>query len=227
MKEPLNSYDFHPFLGGNSPLATLMGGSLLILASSRFSFALVCAGSLLWVYCLTALAVFAFRPILPIKGRPGLFVFLSAIIGSFYLLILSFLSPLLVLNTFFFLILSPVCCISSGLLEWIGLGEPADGAAPQNSEFPEIEAVLIRSFSESAALGILILALSLIREPIGFAVLSFPGGAQGIVTLFSAEEGGFFPVFIAASSAGALMFLGYGIALFRRFRGQYFRQEEH
>jgi hypothetical protein len=82
--------------------------------------------------------------------------------------------------------------------------------------------VLARSFSEAAALGVLIIGLSLIREPIGFAVLSFPGGAQGIMTPFSAVREGFFPIRIAASSAGALILLGDGIALFRRFRDQYF-----
>jgi hypothetical protein len=248
------SYDTHPFWGGHSPLSSLAGGSLLILASNRFSFALVCAGSLLWVYCLTALVVFTARPILPQKGRQGLFVFLSALIGSLYLLLLWFMSPLLVLNTFFFLILSPVCFIASGLLERIWPGDlarsvPADreevtdrGSPPgyrkgaqrgipdtriSGGSFavhsPGIEEVLARSFSEAATLGILILALSLIREPIGFAVFSFPGGVQGIVTLFSAEEEGFFPVHIVAASAGALMLLGYGIALFKQLRGQYSR----
>jgi hypothetical protein len=212
-------FDSHAFWGVQSPLSTLAGGSLLILASSRFSFALVCTGSLLWVYCLTALVVFAAYPVLPYKGRRGLFVLLSALIGSFYLLLLSFLSPLLVLNTFFFLILSPVCFISSGFLERM---LPDDG-----SKRPAIKDVLIRSFSGAAILGVLILGLSLIREPIGFAALSFPGGAQGIVTPFSAVDEGFFPLRIVASSAGALILLGYGIALFRRLRDQYFHGEEH
>ncbi|GHV52494.1 hypothetical protein AGMMS49579_09860 [Spirochaetia bacterium] len=204
------SFDSHPLWGTHSPLSTLVGGGILILSSSRFSFALVSAGSLLWVYCLTALVIYAARPIFPKNGRQGLYVFLSAIIGSLYLLLLWFISPLLVLDTFFFLILSPVCLIASGLLERLGL--------ENNSEPPEIEAVLARSFFEAAALGVLSLALALIREPIGFAGLSFPGGAQGIVTLFSPEEEGFFPVRIVAASAGALMLLGYGIALFWRIR---------
>ncbi|GHT70420.1 hypothetical protein FACS1894110_21970 [Spirochaetia bacterium] len=207
MKQPFDSY---PLWGAHSPLSTLAGGGILILSSSRFSFALVSAGSLLWVYCLTALVIYAARPIFPQNGRQGLYVFLSAIIGSLYLLLLWFISPLLVLDTFFFLILSPVCFIASGLLERLGL--------ENYSEPPKIEAVLARSFSEAAALGVLSLALALIREPIGFAVLSFPGGAQGIVTLFAAEEEGFFPVRIVAASAGALVLLGYGIALFRRIR---------
>ncbi|GHV02448.1 hypothetical protein FACS189485_02840 [Spirochaetia bacterium] len=216
MKVP---FDSHSFWGAQSPLSTMVGGSLLILASSRFSFALVAAVSLLWVYCLTVLVIFAARSILPQKGMPGLFVFLSAIIGSLYLLLLSFFSPLLVLDTFFFLILSPVCLIASGLLERIW---PENGSAKLN-----LETVLVSSFSEAAVLGLLILALSLVREPIGFAELSLPGGAQGIAAFFSPEEEGFFPVRIAASSAGALILLGYGITLFKRLRGQYLHGEEH
>ncbi|GHU94620.1 hypothetical protein FACS189479_07590 [Spirochaetia bacterium] len=215
MKVP---FDAHLFWGAHSPLSTLAGGSLLILASSRFSFALVCVGSLLWVYCLTVLAIFAARPILPKRGKQGILVFLSTIIGSFYLFFLWFMSPLLVLDTFFFLILSPVCFIASGLMERIW---------PSDSGEMDIKEVLVRSFSEAAALGVLILALSLIREPIGFAVLSFPEGARGIAAFFGAEEEGFFPVRIATSSAGALILLGYGIALFKRLREQYFHKEEY
>jgi hypothetical protein len=219
MKMPFNS---HPLWGALSPFSTLVGGGLLILSSSRFSFALVSAGSLLWVYCLTALVIFAARPLLPQKGRQGLFVFLSAIMGSLYLFVLWFISPLLVLDTLFFLILSPVCCIASGFLERIWPEELSAGAADTGSAAYSgesgLEGVLACSFSEAAILGLLILALSLIREPIGFGVFSFPGGAQGIVTLFGAEEEGFFPVRIVAASAGALILLGYGIALFRRIR---------
>jgi hypothetical protein len=220
-------YDSHPFWGGHSPLSTLAGGSLLILASSRFSFALVSAGSLFWVYCLSSLAIFAARPILPQKGKQWVFIFLSAIIGSLYLLILWFLSPILVLNTFFFLILSPVCCIASGLFDRIWSASAGQGDAPVAPTYsPDIGAVLFRSFTEAWVLAALILALSLVREPIGFASLSFPGGVQGIVTLFSAETDGFFPIRIAVSSAGALILLGYGIALYKQFRGKYTHEEK-
>ncbi|GHV92352.1 hypothetical protein AGMMS50268_28550 [Spirochaetia bacterium] len=218
-------YDAHPFWGSASPLAALSGGCLLILASSRLSFALINAGSLIWVYCLTSLTIFAARPILPQKGKQWVFIFLSAIIGSLYLLILWFVSPLLVLDTFFFLILSPVCCIASGLFErmWPVLEGPRGSTRFPS---PEIAEVFSRSFTEAWILAALILALSLIREPIGFASLSFPGGVHGIVTLFSAKNEGFFPIRLAASSAGALILMGYGIALYKRLRWQYVHEGE-
>ncbi len=61
-------------------------------------------------------------------------------------------------------------------------------------------------------------AFALIREPLGFLSLSLPGGAQGIILLFSFEKEAFLPIHVIASSSGALLLLGYGIGLYRYFR---------
>ncbi|GHU50599.1 hypothetical protein FACS1894200_10150 [Spirochaetia bacterium] len=69
-------------------------------------------------------------------------------------------------------------------------------------------------FQEAGIIALLMLALSLIREPIGFAALSFPGGATGIIELFSASEADFFPVQVFTASAGAFLLIGLGIVIY-------------
>jgi hypothetical protein len=108
------------------------------------------------------------------------------------------------MGTGFFLFLVPPCCVGSGVFKRL---ESLDQAG-----------ALSRSLLESLVPGGLIVALSLIREPLGMGSVSFPGGVQGIVEISGGEYGGFFPVRIFAVSGGGLLILGYGIALFRYFR---------
>jgi hypothetical protein len=82
----------------------------------------------------------------------------------------------------------------------------------------EIEDALFKVVSEAMSTGILIAALALIREPLGFGSLSLPGGSGGIVRFFVSGESAYFPIRIFASSAGALILLGYGITFFNRLR---------
>jgi UDP-N-acetylmuramyl pentapeptide phosphotransferase/UDP-N-acetylglucosamine-1-phosphate transferase len=199
----MNSYRTHPFWGFHSPLATLSGGSLLVLASVRFSFALVCAFALLWVYVLTGLALRI--PFLPRRGRRGIVPFLASFAGGLYILLLFLVSPLLAMDTLFFLILCPLCCISSGF--------------PDRLEKLDAGETLVQSYTEALVLSALILGLALIREPLGYGCLSAPGIQRGIVNFIEFPQDTPLPVRVIAASSGALFLLGYGIALFRRFRG--------
>jgi Na+-transporting NADH:ubiquinone oxidoreductase subunit NqrD len=174
------------------------------MGSRRLAFALVVCGALVWVYGLTALCAYFFKPLFPKKGGAVVLIFLSAFMGSLYLLLLSFVSPLLVMETSFLILLTPLCCIGSGI-----------GSRPVS---PDPGDALFRVLQDALALGGVILALALIREPIGFASLSLPGGSRGVIEVFSAEGGDFFPVRIVSLSAGAFFLLGYGVALFHRFR---------
>jgi hypothetical protein len=197
---------FHLFWGSFSPLASLTGGGLLIMASSRLAFALVCAGGLLWVYALSALAAFPCRRILPRRGKTLALVFLSSFIGLLYLLALWFAGPVLAMENFFILSLIPLTCAGSGLFDRIE-SRPLDGA-------------LSRALGEAAVLGGLIVAFSLIREPLGYLSLSLPGGPLGIRMVFSVEAESFLPLRLIAGSAGALLLLGFGVGLYRYFREQ-------
>lgn len=200
-------FDSHLFWGSYSPLSSLAGAALIVLASARFSFALICTGALIWVYGLTALVYSGGRSIMPTRGRMIILLFLSAFISGIFMLFVGLLNPLLILGTGFFLVLIPPACLGSAFYE--------------NSDSMELIEVFSRSLLEAMVLGGIILALALVREPLGMGTLSFPGGAQGIVELFGSQDTeNFVLVRFLSVSAGAFLLLGYGIAVFRYFGGQ-------
>jgi hypothetical protein len=181
------------------------------MASIRVAFALVTLGALLWVYCGAALIARAARGFFPERGRGIVLVFLASLLGSLYLLFLALVNPLLAMECALLVSLVPAALISSSLI-------------PRGANL-DMRDTAIQAGQEALILGVLILALSLIREPIGFGSLSVPGGARGMVELFHGAAA-FFPIRIISSSAGAFLLLGYGIALFRRFKNRITREEE-
>jgi hypothetical protein len=201
MKE---AYNNHLFWGFHAPLVSLTNTVFLIIASVRTANALIAVGALLWVYGMTIIGIRLGKPIFPQKGQKILYVFLSALFGSFYLMILNFLNPLFALECTLFIVLSPAACIGS---EIIG-----------RTESMEPEDALARALLEALVLGALALALALIREPLGFGSLSIPGGTFGIIELFNYDTGGSVSLRIISSSAGALVLLGYGVAFFQFYR---------
>lgn len=205
----------HVFWGKHAPLSALTGAGLLIMASSRLAYAVFSAGGLLWVFGLTALGFFSAQKILPVKGKPIILLFIASLASSMYLVLMSILNPLLVAETWFFLAFIPPYCIGSGLFE-----------LPDIQDLGEL---LPRAWLEAACLGLIIIAVSLIREPLGSGSLSFPGGTWGFMELVvSGEEGeGFFPISLLSVSAGGFIVLGFCIAVFRYFLSQKPMEEDN
>ena len=200
-------FESHLFWGPQSPLSAFAGMGLIVMASTRFAYALICVGGLIWVYGFSALVFSGARKILPVRGRMVILLFLSAFLCGIFMILMGLINPLLILGTAFFLLLIPPCCLGTGLFEASG------------SEYP-VE-VFSRALSEAIVLSCVILALALIREPLGMGTLSFPGGSQGLVELFnSGEEDAFILARFLSVSAGGLLLLGYVTALFRYFREQ-------
>jgi len=200
--------DSHVFWGLKSPLSALTGAGLLIMASGRFAFAIVCACTLVWVYVLTALVFCMAQPIMPSRGRKVILLFLSSFFCGLFILLVGLLNPLLVLSTTFFLILIPAFCLGTGFFESI--------------EATDIFDTVFRALLEAVALAGLILAIALIREPLGMGTLSIPSATYGITELFSSEETNtIIPAQIFSVSSGGLLLLGYGTAMYRYFRENY------
>jgi len=177
------------------------------MASSRFSFAILCAAALLWVYSLTSLAFAGARKIMPIRGKGVILLFLSAFFCGLFMLLAGMLNPLLILGAGFFLVLVPACCLGSGFFK-----------AAESSPLSE---VFLRSLCEAGVLAGIILAVALIREPLGMGTLSVPWGILGVTELFDLyNEDSILPVRFFAVSAGGLLLLGYCTALFRYFRAR-------
>jgi Na+-translocating ferredoxin:NAD+ oxidoreductase RnfE subunit len=208
------NYAVRLFWGANAPLSTLTSAGLMIIATSRLAFALGAAGALVWVYTLTALVLGFAKPILPKRGIPVLQIFLAAFWGSLYMLILSCVNPYLAMETTF---VSLLCSLS-----WVGSGicRRIEGLARRES--------ILKALLEALALGGVLLALGLIREPLGFGSLTLPGGPQGLLVLFALGHSGsaaYFPARIIAGASGGLLLLGYALILFSRFKRRFVQEE--
>jgi len=206
-----NPSQSHLFWGSASPLAALSGCGLLIMASVRFSYAVIVSVSLLWVCCLSVVVFRAAVRIFPRRGVVVCQTFLASLMTGIFLLLMWILCPVITLEVFFIVSLVPVFCVSSGIFQRVDSFDPFDA--------------LYRAWGESAVLCGLILAFALIREPLGLLSLSLPGGARGIVFLFSAQSESLFPIRIIAASSGALILLGYGVGLYRHYRKIYAPKE--
>ncbi|MDR1324471.1 MAG: hypothetical protein LBK00_00360 [Treponema sp.] len=194
-----------------SPLVTLAGFGLLIMASSRLAFALITLGALVWVYGLSLPLAFITQKVFPQKGKTIVFLFLTSFVASIFLFLLFLISPLFAMRTQYLIILIPVVCVGSNLLK----------------SFQKMlrKEVCTRALFEAFGLGLLIVAFALVREPFGYMTLSLPGGTWGIIEL-GYDWNFIIPMRIVSSSAGALILLGYAIALFQSIRKKHLRTKE-
>jgi uncharacterized membrane protein len=214
----------HSFWGSLSPLGGLSGVGLLVMASARLSWAVMIAGSLFWVYGLTAFT-FAFLyseispKIFPEKGRKHIFTCIASFFGSIYLLLLWLLCPLAAFEVFFLLLIVPLFCASSGVFEQIVL-------LSENNNI-DITVHVSDAVSKAAVLACLTIVFSIVREPLSYCSLSLPGTAYGMITIMYFKSNSFFPIGIFAASSGALMLLGYIICLYQygknAFTGSYLK----
>jgi hypothetical protein len=174
------------------------------MASCRLAYAILCAGALLWIYGISILAFFPSRRFFPRRGVRLVLAVFCSVSGGLYLLLLWFINPLMGMEMFFIVNFSSLVCAGSGIFERVKAMDPGE-AVP-------------RALSEAAVLALLIVALALIREPLGYLSLSLPGGRRGIMLLFSSGAETLLPIRIFASSSGALLLLGYGTGLYRFFK---------
>jgi hypothetical protein len=207
----------HSFWGSLSPLGGLTGAGLLIMASGRLSWAIIAAGCLFWVYGFTAftfasLSSAKIKKILPANGMIILFTCLAVFFSSVYLLLLWLLCPFAALETFMILLLIPLFCANSGFVHEMQL----------RSETGHVDIFdnVSDALSQAASLAGLVIAFSIIREPLSYCTLSFPGTYQGMITIMYFKSGMFFPVGIFSASAGALLLLGYLICLYQNWKGK-------
>jgi hypothetical protein len=206
-----NSLPLRVFSNDISLSACLSGSALLIMASDRLAHAVTAAFALVWVYALSALAAHSGARFLPRRGRTAALVFLTSFFAGCFLLMLWLFSPLCALETFFVVSIIPMFCVFSQIFSRL--------------ETFRLKDALSSAVSESLILGALVVIFALVREPIGYSSLSLPGGARGIVLLFSFDTESFFPVCLIAIPSGALLLLGYLLGLYRYFKVKNVPQE--
>jgi hypothetical protein len=196
---PVTPKRFFSFL--RRPLVLLSGSGLLIIASRKTAFALVTTGALLWVYLISVAIFYAAKKLLPLHNKNIVAVFLTGLVSSLYLLLLFLTNPYMGMSLSLIVLLLPVLTINSSICtRFLNL---------------DIQSALLRALSEALFWGTLVTALALIREPAGNMTLSLPGGDAGIIEL--GLPGSAYAMRIMTVSAGALMLLGYGIVIIRRF----------
>ncbi|MCL2066110.1 MAG: hypothetical protein FWG99_01435 [Treponema sp.] len=213
----------HPFWGSISPLSGLSGIGLLIMGSGRLAWAMIIAASLLWVYTLSVLvSVFlasnTFKKIVSREGETTVYTCIACFFSALFILLFFLLCPLAALEIFFLLSLVPLYCVGSGVFQRV------IPAGEDNS--PDPGDAVFNAAAEAAVLAVLLIIISIIREPISYCSLTLPGSYQGIITIFTFNEGLFFPIRIFASSGGSLLLLGYIAGLYHYCRSVYYPMEE-
>ncbi|MCL2180665.1 MAG: hypothetical protein FWB83_06010 [Treponema sp.] len=210
----------HSFWGSLSPLGGLTGAGILIMASARLSWAVTAAGCLFWVYGLTAIA-YSFLlsankyNILPVQGRSAVFTCIAVFFGSIYALLFWLLCPFAAFEVFLILMLVPLFCANSC----------AHIHSTAGNSHSDIYERLMDAVSMAGTLAGLLAAFSILREPLAFCSLSFPGTYQGMITIMYFSSGSFFPIGIFASSCGALLLLGYFVCLYQYGRNKLYPGE--
>jgi hypothetical protein len=206
----------HSFWGSLSPLGGLTGVGLLVMACGRLSWAITVAGCLFWVYGLTSftfasLSSAKIKKILPEKGLVTLFTCLAVFFSSIYILLFWLLCPFAALEVFMLLLLVPLFCANSGIVQQMHSAE---------NSYSDVFDNVSDAISQAASLAGLIIVFSIIREPLSYCMLSFPGTYQGMVTIMYFKSGAFFPIQIFSASAGSLLLLGYLICLYQQGKGK-------
>jgi hypothetical protein len=192
------------FWGTRSPLTSLSGAALLVITSGRISFALIITLALVWVYVFSLAAAKLGGAYFPVWGKHLTLLFVSSLGSGIFFILLSIFDPALAIENSFSIFLIPVVFLASGLYRTL--------------EYDMLE-IVSQAAAEALVLGMLIIGLALIREPLGFGSFSFPG--MDIVRFVQKE-----PLRLLQASSGALVILGYGIAVYRHFRNQYTNSED-
>jgi hypothetical protein len=194
------------------PLTALPTAALLIVASSRLAFAIITLINLVVVHMLTVLIAEPLKRVqlfkqskqevwlFPKKNQKFVYLFLSNFVGCIFFFVYYCITPLLALETIFITLFVPMFAYLEGFGE-------------KYSSLPLSHAIK-NCFFESFYLGLLIAVIALIREPLGYATLSIPGGSGGIIELFN-KDGGFpFAIEIISLASGAFLLIGCIMVVF-------------
>jgi Na+-transporting NADH:ubiquinone oxidoreductase subunit NqrD len=188
----------------NSPLIFLNAIAIIVIASSRLSYALIAAMAIIWVYGLSVLITNLTKTFFPKIVNNILSAFLSAVLGSVFYFFVFIFNPFLAEELFLVILLVPILCFSSEIC--------------LRCEKDPLDEALYKAIYETLILSIFIIILSLIREPLGYASLSLPGGDYAVYEFFSLDTIFPLPVQIISSPAGALLLLGYIFIILRMNR---------
>ncbi|MDR2865329.1 MAG: hypothetical protein LBV68_06965 [Spirochaetaceae bacterium] len=184
-----------------SPFTLLNAAGIIIIASSRLAYALISVLAIIWVYSLSVLITNAAKNWFPKILNNLLSVFLFSLLAGIFYLFVYILNPFLAREVSLLIALVPTLCFASGIC--------------LRAENHAAHEALYLAFYESLGIGVFIIALSLIREPLGYGSLSVPGSLYAVYELFHLDMIFPIPLEIMAGSTGALLLLGYIFIILR------------
>ena len=195
-----------------SPLGGLTALGILIMASARLSYAITVSGCLIWVYGLTTFTYSVLSrtvtdKILPKNEKKVLYIFFASFWSSIYILLFWFLCPFAALEVFLILMLVPLFYAAGCNLE-------QTSSSPNNYN-EDIFDVITESVSKAFVLSGLLIAGSIIREPLSYNSLSLPGSYRGMIMIIHFKENSFLPIRLLVSSSGALILFAYFTGLYQ------------
>jgi len=183
----------------SSPFSFLSLLPVIIISSSRLAYGITAFAALLWVRLIPAFVKSLAGNFFPALFNNILFITLCSVAGGLFLLVLSFLNPVLAKETLFISLLAPVCCFA---------GESGAG-----TEKSGLKRTLLKSVPEALTGGFFIIILSALREVSGYGSLSLPGGEYAIYELFNFGRPDYIPR-VFSTPAGALFLTGFAFIIF-------------
>ncbi|MDR2900152.1 MAG: hypothetical protein LBV20_01340 [Treponema sp.] len=183
-----------------SPLMSLVGLALIICSSNRLSSAALIALLLIGIYTITLSIILLGKSIIPERYQTALIIMIVTFISSLFYLVVEMIHPVSALELYFIIFLIPVTFLSSEIVQRANRLAPADG--------------IVLGMKESLILGGIIIAISIIREPIAYGTLSIPFSGK-TVTLLPEMIQERMTLHILASPLGGFILLAGLIALVR------------
>jgi hypothetical protein len=184
------------------PFVPLSAVTLIVVATGRMAAALIAIAALFWTFTFSLLICYCLKKLLPESGRRFIVIMAASLVASFFYLLLYVINPVLAIESSLLIAITPFIYCS------YRFEKKDDRAALSEILLPPLKAVF--------SVSILMFAFALIREPLGYASLSIPGGKAGIIELFNRDSNFPYAVEFIAASSGAFLLLGYVLAVFRR-----------
>lgn len=168
---------------------SLTGLALIIAASPRLSCSIIVFFLLMAISVMTLAVMHLGKSIIPEKYKTALIIMIVNFFTSLFYLIIDMINPISALEVYFTVFLIPITFLSSYF-------EKKAGNLSVSEE-------IIRGAKQASILGGIIIAVSLIREPLGYGTLSLPFSnkpmhllpesieEQVVMQVFSAPFGGF------------------------------------
>lgn len=186
------------FWSSSGPLGTLSSGVLLVVATSRLSYAVAVSLSVLWTWIVSAALCAVSEPLMPKRWESAARIVATVAVAYLFERGAAVYSPALVGECALYLALVPIVLLSGDLLRRYAGAAPGKAAAG--------------AAADAGAIAALLVVMAIVREFLGYGVLSLPG-PDGLVLLFDLSQVYPWTMPFVSSAPGGLVMLALAVAL--------------